>query len=75
MINVMYRVDNIISRDVRKLVNSDIRFIFAYNPKSGITGDLHRSILEQVRYQLVEPIQLNLIIPNPEKNEHSKCNV
>jgi len=70
MNNVMYRVDNIISTSVRKLVNSDIRFIFTYNPKSGITGDLHRDILEQVRYQLMEPMQLNLIIPNPEKNEH-----
>jgi hypothetical protein len=52
---------------VRKLLNSDIRFIFVYNPKSGITGDLHRDILEQVRHQLVEPMQLNLIIPNPEE--------
>jgi hypothetical protein len=63
----MNRVDNVISTSVRKLLNSDIRFIFAYNPKSGITGDLHRGILEQVRHQLVEPMQLNLIIPNPEE--------
>jgi len=67
MNNVMYKVDNVISTSVRKLLNSDIRFIFAYNPKSGITGDLHREILEQVRHQLVEPMQLNLIIPNPEE--------
>jgi hypothetical protein len=67
MNNVMYRVDNVISTSVRKLLNSDIRFIFVYNPKSGITGDLHREILEQVRHQLVEPMQLNLIIPNPEE--------
>ena len=67
MINIMYKVDNIISTSVRKLLNSDIRFIFAYNPKSGITGDLHRDILEQVRHQLMEPMQLNLIIPNPEE--------
>jgi len=67
MNNVMYRVDNVISTSVRKLLNSDIRFIFAYNPKSGITGDLHRDVLEQVRHQLVEPMQLNLIIPNPEE--------
>ena len=70
MNNVMYRVDNVISTSVRKLVNSDIRFIFAYNPKSGITGDLHRGVLEQVRHQLMEPMQLNLILPNPEKNEY-----
>ena len=63
----MDRVDNIVSTSVRKLLNSDIRFIFAYNPKSGITGDLHRDILEQVRHQLMEPMQLNLIIPNPEE--------
>ena len=63
----MDRVDNVISMRVRKLLNSDIRFIFAYNPKSGITGDLHRDILEQVRHQLMEPMQLNLIIPNPEE--------
>ena len=67
MNNVMDRVDNIVSTSVRKLLNSDIRFIFAYNPKSGITGDLHRDILEQVRHQLMEPMQLNLIIPNPEE--------
>jgi hypothetical protein len=67
MNNVMYKVDNVISTSVRKLLNSDIRFIFAYNPKSGITGDLHRDILEQVRHQIVEPMQLNLIIPNPEE--------
>ena len=63
----MDRVDNIVSTSVRKLLNSDIRFIFAYNPKSGVTGDLHRDILEQVRHQLMEPMQLNLIIPNPEE--------
>jgi hypothetical protein len=67
MNNVMDRVDNIVSTSVRKLLNSDIRFIFAYNPKSGITGDLHRDILEQVRHQLMEPMQLNLIIPNTEE--------
>jgi len=67
MINIMYKVDNVISTRVRKLLNSDIRFIFAYNPKSGITGDLHRDILEQVRHQLMEPMQLNLILPNPEE--------
>jgi hypothetical protein len=67
MINIMDRVDNIVSTSVRKLLNSDIRFIFAYNPKSGITGDLHRDILEQVRHQLMEPMQLNLILPNPEE--------
>jgi hypothetical protein len=67
MNNVMDRVDNVISTSVRKLLNSDIRFIFTYNPKSGITGDLHRDILEQVRHQIMEPMQLNLIIPNPEE--------
>jgi len=67
MINIMDRVDNIVSTSVRKLLNSDIRFIFAYNPKSGVTGDLHRDILEQVRHQLMEPMQLNLILPNPEE--------
>jgi hypothetical protein len=67
MNNVMDRVDNIVSTSVRKLLNSDIRFIFAYNPKSGVTGDLHRDILEQVRHQLMEPMQLNLILPNPEE--------
>ena len=67
MNNVMDRVDNIVSTSVRKLLNSDIRFIFAYNPKSGITGDLHRDVLEQVRDQLMTPIQQNLIIPNPEE--------
>jgi hypothetical protein len=67
MINIMYKVENVISTSVRKLLNSDIRFIFAYNPKSGVTGDLHRDILEQVRHQLVEPMQLNLILPNPEE--------
>ncbi len=63
----MDRVDNIVSTSVRKLLNIDIRFIFAYNPKSGVTGDLHRDILEQVRHQLIEPMQLNLILPNPEE--------
>ena len=63
----MNRVDNVISTSVRKLLNSDIRFIFTYNPKSGITGDLHRDVLEQVRDQLMTPIQQNLIIPNPEE--------
>jgi hypothetical protein len=67
MTNIMYKVDNVISTSVRKLLNSDIRFIFTYNPKSGITGDLHRDILEQVRHQLMDPIQLNLILPNPEE--------
>jgi hypothetical protein len=67
MENVMYIVENIIPRDVRKLVKSNIRFIFTYNPKSSISGDLHRDVLEQVRHQLMQPMQLNLILPNPEE--------
>ena len=67
MINIMYKVDNVTSTSVRKLLNSDIRFIFTYNPKSSITGDLHCDVLEQVRHQLMEPMQLNLILPNPEE--------
>jgi hypothetical protein len=67
MNNVTGIVDNIIPRDIRKLVNSNIRFIFTYNPKSSITGDLHRDVLEQVRHQLMQPMQLNLILPNPEE--------
>jgi len=67
MNNVMDRVDNVVSMGVRKLVNSNIRFIFAYNPKSSITGDLHRGVLEQVRHQLMQPMRLNLILPNPEE--------
>jgi len=67
MENVMYIVENIIPRDVRKLVKSNIRFIFTYNPKSSITGDLHRDVLEQVRHQLMQPMKLNLILPNPEE--------
>lgn len=67
MNNVTGIVENIIPRDVRKLVKSNIRFIFTYNPKSSITGDLHRDVLEQVGYQLMQPMQLNLILPNPEE--------
>jgi hypothetical protein len=67
MNNVTGVVENIIPRDVRKLVKSNIRFIFTYNPKSSITGDLHRDVLEQVRHQLMQPMQLNLILPNPEE--------
>ena len=67
MNNVMDRVDNIIPRDVRKLVKSNIRFIFTYNPKSSISGDLHYGVLEQVRHQLMQPMRINLILPNPEE--------
>ncbi len=67
MNNVTGIVENIIPRDVRKLVKRNIRFIFTYNPKSSITGDLHRDVLEQVRHQLMQPMKLNLIIPNPEE--------
>jgi len=68
----MYIVDNIIPIDIRKLVKSNIRFIFTYNPKSSICGDLHYGVLEQVRHQLMQPMKINLILPSPEKNEYEK---
>ncbi len=67
MNNVTGIVENIIPRDVRKLVVNGKRFIFNYNPKSSITGDLHYGVLEQVRLQLMIPMRINLIILHPEK--------
>ncbi len=68
MINVMYRVEKVIPTRVRKLLYNELSDRLHYNSKTNVVNHLYYDVFEQVRNQLMLPIQENLIILYPEKN-------
>jgi hypothetical protein len=72
MINVMYRVEKVIPTRVRKILYDELSNRLHYNSKTNVANHLYYDVFEQVRHQLMLPIQENLIIPNSENNEYDK---
>lgn len=68
MINVMYRVEKVIPTRVRKILYDELSNSLHYNSKTNVANHLYYDVFEQVRHQLMLPIQENLIILYPEKN-------
>ncbi len=68
MINVMYRVEKVIPTRVRKILYDELSNRLHYNSKHNVANHLYYDVFEQVRNQLMLPIQENLIILYPEKN-------
>ena len=68
MNNVMHRVEKVIPTRVRKPLYDGLSDRLNYNSKTNVANHLYYDVFEQVRHQLMLPIQENLIILYPEKN-------
>jgi len=64
----MYRVEKVIPTRVRKILYDELSNSLHYNSKTNVANHLYYDVFEQVRHQLMLPIQENLIILYPEKN-------
>jgi hypothetical protein len=64
----MCRVEKVIPTRVRKLLYDELSDRLHYNSKTNVVNHLYYDVFEQVRNQLMLPIQENLIILYPEKN-------
>ena len=68
MINIMCRVEKVIPTQVRKPLYDGLSDSLHYNSKTNVANHLYYDVFEQVRHQLMLPIQENLTILYPEKN-------
>ncbi len=57
---------------IRKPLYDRLRNVVIFSSRSNATVHLYSEIFEQVRSQITNPLQENLIIPNSEKNEYEK---
>jgi len=64
----MCRVEKVIPTRVRKILYDELSSRLHYNSKNNVANHLYYDVFEQVRNQLMLPIQENLIILYPEKN-------
>ena len=68
MINVMSRLEKVIPTRVRKILYDELSNSLHYNSKTNVANHLYYDVFEQVRHQLMLPIQENLTILYPKKN-------
>ena len=73
---MMIRKENELERTIQMVIRRPLydrfRNVAIFPLISNVTGHLHSDIFEQVRSQMMNPLQENLIIPNSEKNEYEK---
>jgi len=62
MINVMRRLEKVIPTQVRKPLYDGLIDRLYYNSKTNVANHLYYDVFEQVRHQLMLPIQENLTI-------------
>lgn len=60
MVNVMYRVEKVIPNQIRKPLHNELSARLHYNSKTNVANHLYFDVFEQVRNQLMLPIQENL---------------
>jgi hypothetical protein len=64
----MCRVEKVIPTRVRKILYDELSNSLHYNSKTNVANHLYYDVFEQVRNQLMLPIQENLTILCPKKN-------
>ena len=73
---MMIRKENELERTIqmviRKPLYDRLRNVVIFSSRSNVTVHLYSDIIEQVRSQMMNPLQENLIIPNSENNEYEK---
>jgi hypothetical protein len=72
----MIRKDNelvkVIQMAIRRPLYDRFRNVVIFSSRTNVTAHLYSDIFEQVRSQMMDPMQENLIIPNTENNEYDK---
>jgi hypothetical protein len=72
MIQKKNEVLKVIQMEIRRPLYNRFRNVVIFSSRSNATVHLYSEIFEQVRSQMMNPLQENLIIPNSEKNEYEK---
>jgi hypothetical protein len=68
MIQKKNEVLKVIQMEIRRPLYNRFRNVVIFSSRSNVTVHLYSEIFDQVRSQITNPLQKNLIIPNPEKN-------
>ena len=72
MIQKKNEVLKVIQMEIRRPLYNRFRNVVIFSSRSNVTVHLYSEIFDQVRSQITNPLQENLIIPNSEKNEYEK---
>jgi hypothetical protein len=72
MIQKNNEVLKVIQMAIRRPLYNRFRNVVIFSSRSNATVHLYSEIFDQVRSQMMNPLQENLIIPNSEKNEYEK---
>ncbi len=70
MIQKKNEVLKVIQMGIRRPLYNRFRNVVIFSSRSNVTVHLYSEIFDQVRSQITNPLQKNLIIPNPEKNDY-----
>jgi len=68
MIQTEYGVSKVIQMSIRRPLYSRFKNVVMFSSRSDKTAQLYSDIFEQVRSQIMDPLEENLIILYPEKN-------
>ena len=72
MIQKKNEVLKVIQMVIRRPLYNRFRNVVIFSSRSNESVHLYSDIFDQVRSQIIDPVQENLIIPNSEKNEYEK---
>jgi hypothetical protein len=72
MIQKKNEVLKVIQMEIRRPLYNRFRNVVIFSSRSNESVHLYSEIFDQVRSQITNPLQENLIIPNSEKNEYEK---
>jgi len=72
MIQAEHKVVKVIQMAIRRPLYNRFRNVVIFSSRSNESVHLYSDIFDQVRSQIIDPVQENLIIPNSEKNEYEK---
>jgi len=72
MIQKNNEVLKVIQMAIRRPLYNRFRNVVIFSSRSNESVHLYSDIFDQVRSQIIDPVQENLIIPNSEKNDYEK---
>ena len=72
MIQKKNEVLKVIQMAIRRPLYNRFRNVVIFSSRSNESVHLYSDIFDQVRSQIIDPVQENLTIPNSEKNEYEK---
>jgi hypothetical protein len=70
MIQAEHEVVKVIQMAIRRPLYNRFRNVVIFSSRSNESVHLYSDIFDQVRSQVIDPVQENLIIPNSENNEY-----